>query len=135
MLSNVVSEDTQKSSALGPESVVSVLISNYPLANGGYLVSFGKDDPDSSFTKYDPFSSLDFDASKLSRFLDFSSVFLPQGCFYLPDTELAGFVRSLASGASVFRIKLLPASAQMQGLLLIVVDEDSLSKYEQEEED
>lgn len=135
MLSNVISEDTQKSSVPGPETVVSVLISNYPLVNGGYLVSFGKDDPDESFTKYDPFISLDFPASKISRFLNFSSVFLPQGCFYLPDTALTGFIRSLASGASVFRIKLLPASGQMQGLLLITVDEDSLSKYEQEEED
>lgn len=135
MLSNVISEDTQKSSVPGLESIVSVLISNYPLANGGYLVSFGKDDPDASFTKYDPFQSLDFQASKLSKFLDFSSVYLPQGCFYLPDTELTGFVRSLASGASIFRIRLLPASGQMQGLLLIMVDEDSLSKYEQKEED
>lgn len=135
MLSNVISEDTQKSSVPGLESFVSVLISNYPLANGGYLVSFGKDDPDESFTKYDPVSSLDFEASKLSKFLKTTSIFLPQGCFYLPDADLTGFVRSLASGASVFRIKLLPASAQMQGLLLITVDEDSLSKYEQEEED
>lgn len=134
MLSNVISEDTQKSSVSGPESVVSVLISNYPLANGGYLVSFGKDDPEVSFTKYDPVASFDFEASKLSKFLDFSSVFLPQGCFYLSDTELTGFIRSLASGASVFTIKLLPSSAQLQGLLLIMVDEDSLSKYEQEEE-
>ena len=99
------------------------------------MVSFGKDDPEASFTKYDPVSSLDFEASKLSNFLDFSSIFLPQGCFYLPDTELAGFIRSLASGASVFRVKLVPASGQLQGLLLIMVDEDSLSKYEQEEED
>lgn len=135
MISNVISEDTQKSSVPGLEPFVSVLISNYPLANGGYLVSFGKDDPDASFTKYDPVSSLDFESSKLSKFLDFSSIYLPQGCFYLPDTELTGFVRSLASGASVFRIKLLPASGQMQGLLLITVDEDSLSKYEPEEED
>lgn len=135
MLSNVISEDMQKSSVSDPESVVSVLISNYPLANGGYLVSFGKDDPEASFTKYDPVSSLDFEASKLSKFLDFSSTFLPQGCFYLPDTELTGFIRSLSSGASVFRVKLLPASGQLQGLLLIMVDEDSLSKYEQEEED
>lgn len=135
MVSNVISEDMQKSSVSESDSVVSVLISNYPLANGGYLVSFGKDDPDASFTRYDPVSSLDFEASKLSKFLDSSSIFLPQGCFYLPDTELTGFIRSLASGASVFRIKLLPASAQLQGLLLIMVDEDSLSKYEQEEED
>lgn len=135
MLSNVISEDTQKSSVPGLETPVSVLISNYPLANGGYLVSFGKDDPDASFTRYDPVSSLDFEASKLSKFLDSSSIFLPQGCFYLPDTALAGFIRSLASGASVFSIKLLPASGQMQCLLLIMVDEVSLSKYEQEEED
>lgn len=135
MLSNLVSEDTQKSSVSGLEPVVSVLISNYPLANGGYLVSFGKDDPEGSFTTYNPISSLDFEASKLSEFLGSSSIFLPQGCFYLPDTKLTGFIRSLASGASVFRIRLLPASAQMQGLLLIMVDEDSLSKYEQKEED
>lgn len=135
MLSNVISEDMQKSSVSGHESVVSVLISNYPLSNGGYLVSFGKDDPEGSFTKYDPVYSLDFEASKLSKFLDFSSIFLPQGCFYLSDTELTGFIRSLASGASFFEMKLLPASAQLQGLLLIMVDEDSLSKYEQEEED
>lgn len=135
MLSNDFSEDTRNSSVCGLETNVSVLISNYPLANGGYLVSFGKDGSDGSFKNFDPVSSLDFEASKLSKFLDFSSIFLPRGCFYLPDTELAGFIRSLASGASVFRIKLLPASGQMQGLLLIMVDEDSLSKYEQEEED
>lgn len=135
MLSNVISEDTQKSSVPGVETVVSVLISNYPLANGGYLVSFGKDFPESSFTSYDPVASLDFESSKLSNFLNFSSVFLPKGCFYLPETELTGFIRSLASGASFFTVKLLPASGQMQGLLLIMVDEDSLSKYEQEEED
>lgn len=135
MLSNVISEDTQKSSVPGPESLVSVLISNYPLSNGGYLVSFGKDDPDESFARYDPISSLDFESSKLSKFLELSSIFLPQGCFYLPDTKLTGFIRSLASGASAFKIKLLPASGQMQGLLLIMVDEDSLSNYEQEEED
>ena len=130
MLSNVISEDTQKSSVPVSESVVSVLISNYPLANGGYLVSFGKGDTDESFTRYDPISSLDFAASKLSKFLGLSSIFLPQGCFYLRDTELADFIRSLASGASVFRVKLLPASGNMQGLLLIMVDEDSLSNYE-----
>ena len=135
MLSNVISEDMQSSAVPSPESLVSVLISNYPLANGGYLVSFGKDGPDASFTRYDPVSSLDFEASGLSKYLDFSSIFLPQGCFYLPETKLTDFIRSLASGASVFTIKFLPASGQMQGLLLITVDEDILSKYEQEEED
>lgn len=135
MLSNAISEDMQKSSVSDSHSIISVLISNYPLANGGYLVSFGKDYPEASFKNYDPVHSLDFEASKLSKFLNFSSVFLPKGCFYLPDTELTGFIRSLASDASFFEVKLLPASAQMQGLLLIMVDEDSLSKYEQEEED
>lgn len=135
MLSNVISEDTRKSSVSGHESVVSVLISNYPLANGGYLVSFGHDEPDGSFKNYDPIYSLDFEASKLSKFLKHTSIFLPKGCFYLPDTEFSGFIRSLASDASFFEMKLLPASAQMQGLLLVKVDEDSLSKYEQEEED
>lgn len=135
MLSNVISEDTQKSSVSDPESIVSVLISNYPLVNGGYLVSFGKDDPDGSFKTFDPSTSLDYEASKLPKFLDFSSIFLPQGCFYLSELELTGFIRSLASGASTFKVKLLPASAQMQGMLLITVDEHSLFSYEQEEED
>jgi len=135
MLSNVISEDMQKSSVSESESIVSVLISNYPLANGGYLISFGRDEPDGSFKNFDPVYSLDFEASKLSKFLDFSSIFLPKGCFYLSDMDLAGFIRSLASDASFFDMKLLPASGQLQGLLLIKVDEKSISKYEQEEED
>ncbi len=135
MLSNVISEDMKKSSVSDSESIISVLISNYPLSNGGYLVSFGKDESDGSFKNYDPVYSMDFEASKLSKFLEFSSIFLPQGCFYLPDTELTGFIRSLASDASFFEMNLLPASAQLQGLLLVKVNEDSLSKYEQEEED
>lgn len=135
MLSNVISEDTQKSSVSGSDSIISVLISNYPLSNGGYLVSFGLDTPDGSFKNYDPVYSLDFEASKLSKFLEFSSIFLPKGCYYLPDSELSGFIRSLSSDASFFELKLLPASGQLQGLLLVKVNEDSLSKYEQEEED
>ena len=135
MLSNVISEDVQKSSVSGSELRISVLISNYPLSSGGYLVSFGQDESDGSFKHYDPVNSLDFEASKLSKFLEFSSIFLPKGCYYLPDMELAGFIRSLASGASFFEMKLLPASGNMQGLLLVKVDEDSLSKYEQKEED
>ncbi len=135
MLSNVISEDMQKSSVSGSDSIISVLISNYPLSNGGYLVTFGHDEPDGSFKNYDPVYSLDFEHSKLSKFLEFSSIFLPKGCYYLPDMELAGFIRSLASDASHFEMKLLPASAQLQGLILVKVDEDSLSKYEQEEED
>ena len=89
MLSNVISEDIHKSSVSEPESIISVLISNYPLANGGYLVSFGRDEPDGSFKNYDPISSLDFEAFKLSKFLELSSIFLPKGCYYLPDIELA----------------------------------------------
>lgn len=134
MLSNVISEDMQKSSVSESNSIVSVLISNYPLACGGYLVSFGHDEPDGSFKNYDPINSLDFEASKLSKFLKFSSLFFPKGCYYLPDLELAGFIRSLSSDASIFEVKLLPASGQMQGLLLLRVNEDSLSNYEQEEE-
>lgn len=135
MLSNVISEDTQKSSESCQKSIVSVLISNYPLANGGYLVSFGHDEPDGSFKNYDPVNSLDFEASKLFKFLKFSSILLPKGCYYLPEMELAGFIRSLSSDVSFFEMKLLPATAQLQGLLLVKVDENSLSKYEQEEED
>lgn len=135
MLSNVISEDMQKSSVSGSELLISVLISNYPLSSGGYLVSFGQDEPDGSFKNYDPVNSLDFEASKLSKFLEFSSIFLPKGCYYLPDIELAGFIRSLASGASFFEMKLLPASGNMQGLLLLKVNEGSLSNYEQKEED
>lgn len=135
MLSNVIGEDIPTSSVSGSCSNVSVLISNYPLSNGGYLVSFGRDESDGSFRNYDPVCSLDFEVSKLSKFLEFSSVFLPKGCYYLPDEELSCFIRSLASGASFFEMKLLPASGQLQGLLLVKVDESSLSKYEQEEED
>lgn len=135
MLSNVVSEDVQKSSVSGHDSILSVLISNYPLANGGYLVSFGRDEPDGSFRNFDPIYSSVFESSKLSKFLEFSSVFLPKGCYYLPDMNLSGFIRSLSFGASSFEVSLLPASGQMQGLLLVKIDEDSLFKYEQEEED
>lgn len=135
MLSNVAGADIPKSDITCSDSVISVLISNYPLANGGYLVSFGKDEPDGSFKNFDPVYSLVFEDSKLSKFLEFSSIFLPKGCYYLPDVDLSGFIRSLSFGASTFEIRLLPASGQMQGLLLIKVDGDSLFKYEQEEED
>lgn len=135
MLSDVMCGKAQKSPVPESESIVSVLISNYPLSNGGYLVSFGKDEPDGSFKNFDPVCSLDFETSKLSKFLDFSSLFFPKGCFYLPELELSAFIRSLSTGASFFEMRLLPASAQMQGLLLVKVNEDSLTKYEQEEED
>ena len=135
MMSNVISEDMQKSSVSDSDPIISVLISNYPLVNGGYLVSFGHDGPDGSFESYDPDLSLDFEASKLSKFLKFSSIFLPKGCYFLPGTELAGFIRSLSSGASFFEMNLLPASAQMQCLLLVKVNENGFFDHEQEEED
>lgn len=137
MLSNAINEDLSQFSKpdSDSDSVVSVLISNYPLSNGGYLVSFGKDGSDGSFVNYDPVSSLDFEASKLADFLEFSSVFLPKGCYYLPNMMLGDFIRSLSSGASFFEMNLLPASSQLQGLLLVKVNEDSLSDHEQEEED
>ena len=135
MSSKVIAEDMLKSSDSVKNQIISVVISNYPLANGGYLVSFSQEQPDGSFKNYDPVYSLDFEASKLSTYLDFSSVFLPKGCYYLSDMELAGFIKALSFGASVFEMKLLPASPQMQGMILVQVDEKSLSKYEQEEED
>lgn len=133
MLSNAISEGQRKSS--DSDLVVSVLVSNYPLSNGGYLVSFGQDGPDGSFENYDPAVSPDFKASELSDFLESSSVFLPRGCYYLPQTDLGEFIRFLSSGASFFEMNLLPASSQMQGLLLVKVNEDSLFDHEQEEED
>ena len=135
MTSNSICEGVQKSSVSDSDLVVSVLISNYPLSNGGYLVSFGQDGPDGKFENYDPAFSLDFEASKLSNFLEFSSVFLPKGCYYLPHLELGDFIRSLSSGASFFEMNLLPASGSMQGLLLVKVNEDSFIDHEQEEED
>lgn len=135
MSSKVVTEDMLKSSGSVKNPIISVVISNYPLANGGYLVSFSQEEPNGSFKSYDPVYSLDFDASKLVTYLDYSSIFLPKGCFYLSDMELAGFIKALSFGASTFEMKLLPASAQMQGMILVQVDENSLCKYEQEEED
>ena len=135
MSSKVVTEDMLKSSGSVKNPIISVVISNYPFSNGGYLVSFSQLEPDGSFKSYDPVYSLDFEASKLSTYLEYSSIFLPAGCYYLPDMELAGFIMSLSFGASTFEMKLVPASSQMQGLIVVKVDEKSLSKYEQEEED
>lgn len=132
---NVFTEDMLKSSSSVANPIISVLVSNYPLSNGGYLVSFGQEEPDGSFKFYDPVRTLDFEASKLSSYLNFSTVFLPKGCYYLSDTKLADFIKALSSGALFFDLKLLPASSQTQGLILVKVDEKSLSKYEQEEED
>lgn len=135
MSSKVITEDMLKSSDSVKNPIISVVISNYPLSNGGYLVSFSQLEPDGSYKNYDPVYSLDFEASKLSTYLEYSSIFLPAGCYYLSDMELAGFIKSLSFGASTFEMKLLPASSQMQGLIVVTVDEQSLTKYEQEEED
>lgn len=129
MASKVITEDMLSSDSV-KDPIVSVVISNYPLANGGYLVSFNQPQPDGSVKTYDLLSSLDFENSKFSKYLDFSSVFLPKGCYYLFDRELAGFIKALSIGASTFEMKLLPASSQMLAMILVEVDEKSLSKYE-----
>lgn len=133
MSSKVITEDMLKSSGSVKNPIISVVISNYPLSNGGYLVSFSQEEPGGSFKSYDPPSGFGF--FKFSKYLDCSSVFLPKGCYYLFDRELAGFIKDLSFGASTFEMKLLPASGQMQGMILVQVDEKSLFKYEQEEED
>lgn len=131
----LMDEDTLKSSSLDENPIISVLIANYPLSNGGYLVSFGQEEPDGSFKFYNPVQSLDYEATKLSKYLDSSSVFLPNGCYYLSDKKLHLFIEALFSGTLFYDMKLLPASSQSQGLLLVKVDEKSFFRYEQEEED
>lgn len=135
MQSDVMCGKAQGSSVAESDPIISLLISNYPLANGGYLVSFGKDKPDGSFESYDPAFSSDNESSKLSMFLEFNTILLPRGCYYLPELMLAGFIRSLSSGTSRFEMKFLPPASQMQGLLLVRVNESSFFNYEQEEED
>ena len=134
MSSRVITEDMLKSSTPVENPIISVLIANYPLSNGGYLVSFGQEEPDGSFKFYDPVYSLDFETTKLSKYLNSTSVFLPKGCYYLSDQRFPDFLKALYSGAVFFDIRLLPASSQSQGLILVKVDEKSFSKYEQEEE-
>lgn len=135
MSSDVMCDQGPKTFAFGNDPIVSVVISNYPLSNGGYLVSFGKDEPDGAFKNFDPCKSTLFEDSILSDILEYSSTLLPNGCFYLPEPALADFIRYLSTDASFFEVKLLPASSQMQGLLLVKVNEASLFKYEQKEED
>ena len=135
MSSKVITEDMLKSSDSVENPIISVMISNYPLSNGGYLVSFGQEDSDGSFKNYDPVYSLDYETTKLSKYLDSSSVFLPKGCYYLSDKKLHLFIEALFSGTRFYDMKLLPASSQLQGLILVKVDEKSFSRYEQEEED
>ena len=135
MSSKVIVEDTLKSSGSVKNPIISLVISNYPLSNGGYLVSFNQEEPDGSFKSYDPVYALDFQSTKLSLYLECSSMFLPKGCYFLSEMELAGFIKALFFGALFFEMKLLPASSQMQSLILVKVDEKSFFKYEQEEED
>nr|DAH21501.1 MAG TPA: hypothetical protein [Microviridae sp.] len=134
MSSKIITEDVSKSPVSESDSLVTVLISNYPLSNGGYLVSFGQNGPEGSFKNYDPVSASTFEGSLLSKHLDCNPLFLPAGCFYLPDSGLASFIEALAFGASFFEMKLMPASSQMQSLILVKVNEESLFKYEQKEE-
>lgn len=135
MSSKVITEDTLKPTGSVENPIISVVISNYPLSNGGYLVSFGQEGSDGSYKSYDPVYSLDYETSKLSKYLDTSSVFLPKGCYYLSDKELHLFVEALFAGAWFYDMKLLPASSQSQALILVKVDEKSFFRYEQEEED
>lgn len=135
MSSKVITEDMLKSSDSVENPIITVVISNYPLTNGGYLVSFTQEGTDGSFKAYDPVHSLDYETTKLSEYLDTSSVFLPKGCFYLPDKKLHLFVEALFSGTLFYDMKFLPASSQSQALILLKVDEKSFSKYGQEEAD
>lgn len=135
MASNVINEDMLKSSSPVENPIISVLIANYPLSNGGYLVSFGQEEPDGSFKFYDPVCSLDYETTKLSKYLVSSSVFLPKGCYYLSDKKFPDFIKVLSSGTRFYDMKLLPASSQSQGLILVKVDEKSFFRYGQEEED
>lgn len=135
MSSKVITEDMLKSSDSDENPIISVIISNYPLSNGGYLVSFGQDGVDGSFKNYDPVCSLNYETTKLFKYLDCNFVFLPKGCYYLSDKKLHLFIEALFSGTRFCDMKLLPASSQMQGLILVMVDEKSFYKYEQEEED
>lgn len=135
MLSNAISENRCKPSISDSDLVVSVMISTYPLANKGYLVSFFKDAPGGVFDPYNPVYALDFEASKLSNFLEYSSTLLPEGCFYLPPLYLGDFIRSLSYGATFFEMELLAPTSPMQGLLLVKVNEANFMDHEQEEED
>lgn len=135
MSSKVITEDMLKSSDSDENPIITVVISNYPLSNGGYLVSFTQEGTDGSFKAYDPVYSLDYETTKLSKYLDSSSVFLPRGCYYLSDKKLHLFVEALFSGTLFYDMKLLPASSQSQALILLKVDEKSFYRYEQEEED
>lgn len=135
MSSKVITEDKLKSSDSVENPIITVAISNYPFSNGGYLVTFTQEGTDGSFKDYDPVYSLDYETTKLSKYLDTSSVFLPKGCYYLPDNKLHLFVEALFSGTLFYDMKLLPASSRSQGMILLKVDEKSFSRYEQEEED
>lgn len=135
MAPKVITEDMLRSSCSVQDRLISVVIANYPLSNGGYLVSFGQDGPEGSYKNYDPVLASTFEGSLLSKHLDCNPLFLPAGCFYLPDSGLASFIEALAFRASVFEMKLMPASAQMQSLIVVKVDEESLFEYEPKEED
>lgn len=135
MSSKPIAEDVMKSSDSVENPIISVVISNYPFSNGGYLVTFTQEGTDGSFKEYDPLCSLDYEATKLSKYLAASSVFLPKGCYYLSEKKLHLFVEALFSGTRYYDMKLLPGSSQSQSMILLKVDEKSFFRYEQEEED
>ena len=102
MSSKVITEEMLQSPGPVKNPIILVVISNYPFSNGGYLVSFSQVEPDGSTKSYNPACSLDFEASKLSAYLDTSSIFLPVGCYYLSENELAGFIKALSFGDAWF---------------------------------
>ena len=53
----------------------------------------------------------------------------------MSNKKLHLFFEALFSGTLFYDMKFLPASPQSQALILVQVDEESFSKYEQEEED
>lgn len=134
MSSKVITEDMLKSSDSVENPIITVVISNYPLANGGYLVSFGQEASDGNFKSYDPAYFLDYETTKLSKYLNSDLVLLPKGCYYLSNKKLHLFIEALFSGTRFYDMKFLPATPQSQALILVQVDEESFSKYEQEEE-
>lgn len=135
MSSKVITEDMLKSSDSAENPIISVVISNYPLTTGGYLVSFSQETPDGNFKSYDPACFLDYETTKLFKYLDSDPVLLPKGCYYLSDMKLHLFIEALFSGTRFCDMKFLPATPQSQALILVQVDQESFSKYEQEEED
>ena len=69
MSSKVITEDTLKSSDSVENPIITVAISNYPFSNGGYLVTFTREGTDGSPKTYNPVYSLDYETTKLAKYL------------------------------------------------------------------